>query len=57
MSEIELLPAVAQVGFPIAVTVYLLLERTKFNEKITEHLARITEALERIESDHKNIMR
>lgn len=51
MSEIDLLPAVARVGFPIAVTVYLLFERTKFNEKITENLARITEVLDRIEQN------
>jgi YvrJ protein family len=57
MTEMDMLSAIAQVGFPIAVTVYLLIERSKFNEKITENLARITEALERIETDHLNAIR
>lgn len=47
--EIDLLQATAQVGFPIAVAVYLLYERSKFNEKISVTLDRVAQALERIE--------
>lgn len=40
---------IAQFGFPIAITIYLLYERTKFNYKITQSLERIVVILERID--------
>lgn len=36
-------------GFAIAVTVYLLYERSKFNERISVTLDRIAETLSRLE--------
>jgi len=40
---------ITQIGFPIAVTIYLLYERKQFNENITLKLERIAELLNRLE--------
>lgn len=50
--ELDLANFVLQNSFAIAVTAYLLYERSKFNEKLTENLVRIAEAVERIEKAH-----
>lgn len=41
---------ITQLGFPIAVTIYLLYERSQFNIKVTECLVKVSEAVERIEA-------
>lgn len=41
----ELLTAISMVGFPIAVTVYLLYERARFNSKIIETQGNINTTL------------
>lgn len=51
--EILTVEFIAQIGFPIAVTIYLLIERTKFNEKIVEQMTKISETLERLEIAHR----
>ena len=50
--EFDMVNYVVQNGFAIAVAIYLLYERTKFNEKVTESLVKISETLERIEQMH-----
>jgi len=40
---------IAQIGFPICVTVYLLYERSKFNLDITVKLERISNLLDALE--------
>ena len=42
----ELLPSVAEVGFPIAVAIYLLYERGKFNQKMVATMERISAVLD-----------
>ena len=39
----------AQIGFPICVTIYLLFERSKFNADITVKLEKITNLLDKLE--------
>ena len=39
---------ITQLGFPIAITIYLLYERTRFNYKIVQSLEKIVTILERI---------
>ena len=40
---------IAQIGFPICVTVYLLYERTQFNDDIVHKLEQITNLLDKLE--------
>ena len=40
---------ITQLGFPIAIVIYLLYERTRFNYRITQSLERIVVILERID--------
>lgn len=47
--EVELIKFLVDNGFSLAVTLYLLYERSKFNERIAIVLDRISEAMERIE--------
>jgi len=49
MLEILTVEGIVQLGFPIAVTCFLLFERSQFNIKISECLVKITAAMERIE--------
>lgn len=44
-----MIDSITQLGFPIAITIYLLYERMQFNYKITQSLERIVTILERIE--------
>jgi len=44
----EFISFVQNVGFPSAIVVYLLYERTKFNNIIVEKLERITAILDRL---------
>ena len=41
MTEIDLVSVVTNQGFAIAVTIFLLYERQKFNEKIVQQLQKI----------------
>ncbi len=40
---------ITQIGFPVAVTIYLLYERKQFNENITLKLERIVNLLDKLE--------
>lgn len=49
MTELDLLGAVAQVGFPIAVASWLLIKGAQQHERYIKLLERIAERLEHIE--------
>lgn len=45
MIDKELVTFISQVGFPIVVCLYLLYERSKFNERMVETMKEITTVL------------
>lgn len=46
MTDMDIIKTVGEVGFPIAVAVYLLYERGKFNQKIVASMEKISVVLE-----------
>lgn len=56
MSEIELLPAISQVGFPIAVSVYLLWKGYTQDQQFLQVLTELKTEIMEIRKEHNRIL-